>query len=336
MTPGVPAAVCVAFAADNNVAKGLAAAMRSTADRLREGGRAGRFFVVDCGVSSAAKRAIERSLRDTTSTVTWLGAGRGGDLLRSLSSRSSRPYPASAYARLLLPALLPNDVHRVLYLDADIVVRRDPSPLWDEPMDGDVLFAVADLPHDNGNAARIARVVDQGDYPYRESSAYFQSGVLLMDIEAFRREGIADRAIRFLARYPGMQFPDQDALNALLVDRTRLIDPRWNQMAAAYAYDVARADESPFDAETLRHLQRDPFIVHYSGRPKPWEPGCRHPLRDEWTAALDRTVWTGWRPNAVNGAAARVPRIPRVLRKRVQTALARLRPAPAAGEGATS
>lgn len=318
MLGGVDDRVHVGFAADNNVAKGLAAAMRSTADRLAEAGRAGSFAVVDCGVAGSAKSAIERSLIGTPADVRWLPAGRHGALLRSLSSRSSRPYPASAYARLLLPGLLPDDVHRIIYLDADVVVRHDPTFLWDEPMGDDVLFAVADLPHDNGNAQRIARTVDQTRYPYSAAHTYFQSGVLVMDIARMRRERIAERAFAFLAEYPTMQFPDQDALNALLADATRLIDPRWNQMAAVYRYEPEHAADGPFDAATLRTLQSDPFVVHYSGRPKPWERDCRHPLLDDWNRAIDRTAWRGWRPNALNATFARARRMPRMLSKRVR------------------
>ena len=310
--------IAVAFAADNIVAKGLAAAARSAADRIEEAGRQAEFYVVDCGLSRRSKKRIELSLESTSATISWLSADRrnGGTLLRQLSTRSTRPYPPSAYARLLLPGLLPGHVDRVVYLDADVVVHDDPSWLWDEPMGDDVLFAVADLPHDNGNAGRIARTVDQIRYPYAPSTVYFQSGVLVIDIAKFRQEDLAAKAFEFLATYPQMQFPDQDALNVLLATRTRLVDPRWNQMAAVYRYDSDNRD-GPFDPTTLLRLQTEPFIIHYSGRPKPWEPECQHPLLHEWFAAIDRTVWNGWRPNRLNGVLDRLPRAPRVVQKRL-------------------
>lgn len=322
MTVDVDAPVCVAFAADGIMAKGLAAAARSVADRLAERGREGRLFVVDCGVPRRARQRIERSLWGTTSTITWLPVrGAAAALLRTLSTRSTRPYPPAAYARLLLPALLPADVERVMYLDADMIARHDVLPLWNEPMGDDVLFAVRDLPLANGNAARIARTVDQELYPYAADSVYFQSGLLVLDIRAFREEHIAERAFELLAAYPMMQFPDQDALNALLTRRSRLVDPRWNQMTAVYSYPDWDLEESPFAPEVLAELQDDPLIVHYSGRPKPWELGCQHPLVEDWFASLDRTHWHGWRPTRVNSLVARVPRVARTLRKKIVRAL---------------
>lgn len=317
--------VCVAFAADNIVSKGLAAATRSVADRLAEQGRPATIFVVDCGLSRRTRRAVSRSLRGTTASVAWLPVtGAASDLLLKLSVRSTRPYPASAYARLLLPALLPPEVTRVIYFDADMIARHDLLPLWEADMGSDVLFAVRDLPLENGNARRIARTVDQARFPYPAESVYFQSGLLVIDVKSFRAERLAEQAIDFLGEYPSMHFPDQDALNALATTRTRLIDPRWNQMSAVYRYPDKAKEPSPFDADTLRELQDDPFIVHYSGRPKPWELFCDHPLVGDWYAALDRTEWKGWRPSRLNAAVSRAFRASRVLRKRIYRGLRRL------------
>lgn len=318
MHEGNTSNVHVAFAADNVVARGLAAAIQSVDASLADAGRTGSVYVVDCGLSARSRRLITRSADPARTRVMYLRVhGQASGLLRSLSSGSSRPYPPSAYARLLLPALLPTDVEKVIYLDSDTIVRADLGALWDSDMGEDVLLAVEDLPRDNGNAERIARSVDQREFAYDAHSAYFQSGVLVIDIAAFRREDLASAAFAFLKRYPSMQFPDQDALNALLARRTRLIDPRWNQMVAIYRY--SDAESSPFDPQMFAGLRDDPFIVHYSGRPKPWEPGCAHPFLAEWNAALDRTPWRGWRPTSWNGLIGRIPRIPRVAARRVRT-----------------
>jgi len=332
--------VHIAFAADNVVSKGLAAAVRSVDESLARAGRTGSVHVVDCGLNARSRRRITHSADPTRTTVNWLTVrAEAQDLVRSLAAGSTRPYPPSAYARLLLPALLPRVVDKVVYLDADTIVRGDIASLWDEDMGEQPLFAVRDLPLENGNAARIARTVDQARYPYDPAGVYFQSGVLVMDIGAFRRERLAESAFAFLREYPAMQFPDQDALNALLAPRTRMMDPRWNQMVAVYRYADAAA--SPFDEEQFQQLRDDPFVVHYSGRPKPWEPGCEHPWLADWFALLDRTPWAGWRPTPLNGLLERLPRIPRVAQRRIRNVLRSLKtqdppPAPQASTEAAA
>ena len=43
----------------------------------------------------------------------------------------TKQYPQEMYYRLLAPHLLPQDLHRVLYLDPDILVINSLTPLWE-------------------------------------------------------------------------------------------------------------------------------------------------------------------------------------------------------------
>lgn len=52
-----------------------------------------------------------------------------------------RDISAGTYLRLALPGLLP-EVDRILYMDADVLVRESLAPLWKTPVDGMALAAV--------------------------------------------------------------------------------------------------------------------------------------------------------------------------------------------------
>lgn len=54
----------------------------------------------------------------------------------------SRQYPREMYYRLLAPFLLPRRLHRILYLDPDILVINPLRPLWETDLKGN-LFAAA-------------------------------------------------------------------------------------------------------------------------------------------------------------------------------------------------
>ncbi len=54
----------------------------------------------------------------------------------------SRQYPKEMYYRLLAAQFLPMDLHRIIYLDPDILVINPLRPLWDMNMEGN-LFAAA-------------------------------------------------------------------------------------------------------------------------------------------------------------------------------------------------
>ena len=54
----------------------------------------------------------------------------------------TRQYPQEMYYRLLAPHILPDSLHRILYLDPDTLVINPLDPLWETDMQGN-LFAAA-------------------------------------------------------------------------------------------------------------------------------------------------------------------------------------------------
>ena len=110
----------VALAADENFAMPLAVTVRSALERLSPE-RTLRIYVMDAGLTDATKERLERSWADGRYEVTWV----------SVDSSALGGAPISghvnlvSYYRILMPRVLPADVDRVIYLDADLVIRAD-------------------------------------------------------------------------------------------------------------------------------------------------------------------------------------------------------------------
>lgn len=125
---------------------------------------------------------------------------------KGLSSRFS---PAALY-RLLAMRVLPQDVRKLIYLDSDIIVNCDIQELWLEEVG------------ENGLAAVPESVVTYGHMVDKDickegvvsQEAYFNSGVLLLDMEAYRQHaGLLEQGLAFLAEHPTYDCFDQDILN---------------------------------------------------------------------------------------------------------------------------
>lgn len=182
--------------------------------------------------------------------------------------RSKYVHPIS-YARLLLPRLL--EAPRAIYLDADIVVRKDLTPLWQHELAGAWLAAVPD-----GNPSMPWQALGLASL-----EQYVNSGVLLLDLAAWRREGVVEACERFLATAPHLvQFMDQDVINAVARGHVAHLPLGWNCM-----------DHVP----AARRL-RDPAVVHYAGKVKPWHYRCEHPWRRLYAQHLARTPWRDYVP----------------------------------------
>ena len=124
--------------------------------------------------------------------------------------------------RLLAPMLLPQDVKRLIYLDADTIVNMDIGLLWQEPIGVGGLAAVREadlLRHYGYKAAEDARPTDIVSRRMKDRgvdlSTYFNAGVLLFDLECLRGRGnLLLEGFKVLADYPEeSEFYDQSILN---------------------------------------------------------------------------------------------------------------------------
>jgi lipopolysaccharide biosynthesis glycosyltransferase len=170
-----------------------------------------------------------------------------------------RTFPPEAAAPLLLPEVLPPDLDKVLFLDADLLVLDDVSPLWTIPLEGRALGAVVDPAIPHCRSPRGVKGWRERQIP--SSSPYFNAGVLLVDLEAWRRRHVAERSIEYIREVGHrVDYLHQEALNATVWDDWLPIDARWNVAATAGRW----FDPTPDDAVT------SPAMVHFAGRMKPW------------------------------------------------------------------
>ena len=122
----------------------------------------------------------------------------------------------AACYRLVLPKLL-GDVDRCLYIDADTLVVGDLLPLWEMDMEGLYLAGVLD------DIAPV-RAQTVGDH-VPGIQTYVNSGVLFMNLELMRADGVQDR---LLARVADYMVVDQDLLNVECYGHIRLLPPGYN------------------------------------------------------------------------------------------------------------
>lgn len=306
MTSATNRDVVVASCADERYAMPLAVTIRSTLDHLGPNRRL-KLFVLDGGLTAESKARLLSSWTDPRLTVEWLRPNV--ELLGDLPV--SEHMTSATYLRLLIPKLLPDDVHRLIYLDSDLLIRRDLGDLWDEPQGKHAVLAVQDLAAPCLDAVNYLPHFDRcrnylaANTPvpnFRElglpaDGLYFNGGLLVIDLAQWRREHYAERMLECLREHrQHVLWCDQYALNVVFAGKWRSIDRRWNQGAHIFQYPSWR--ESPFDRETFRDLRANPWIVHFCSPSKPWHYFCRHPFRRTFRQCVKHTAWRGWQPEA--------------------------------------
>jgi lipopolysaccharide biosynthesis glycosyltransferase len=128
-----------------------------------------------------------------------------------------------SWYRIFLPELVP-DVGRFLYLDVDLLVLDAVTPLRDVDVSDAYLAAVTNV----FEPSQIGRAAELG---LSGPDAYFNAGVLLMNVEAMRRDGCTAELLRYARENPHqVLWRDQDALNVVLGEGRVHLAPRWNCM----------------------------------------------------------------------------------------------------------
>lgn len=179
----------------------------------------------------------------------------------------TRTYPKEMYYRLLAPHLLPGHVHRILYLDPDTLVINPLRPLWDMDLNGNLFAAAA-----HTGKTELANSINQ--LRLGTDHNYFNSGVLLMDLDSGRREIIPEDIFRFVREHgKELLLPDQDILNCLYGNRIlELDDAVWNYDARNYNNYLIRSSGTC----TMDWVMSTTSILHFCGKSKPWHSGYIH------------------------------------------------------------
>ncbi|ONK15803.1 glycosyltransferase family 8 protein [Streptomyces sp. MP131-18] len=214
-------------------------------------------WVCHSGISPAERALYEAAIKLKRGAAELRMTPLPGEVIR-LPVQSDY-ITSETFGRLALARLLPADVTRVVYLDADLLILGDLSELSRHDLAGATLAAVREASDPfcwslNG----LEHVFDLGLDP---AAPYFNAGILVMDLPAFRATGVEERCLAYLARHRPARM-DQDALNAVCRGRIGELPVKWNVEKYFFTSEERRL--------RYRALLAQARILHYVGHKKPW------------------------------------------------------------------
>lgn len=170
------------------------------------------------------------------------------------------------YYRIYASELLPKEIDRILWLDADIITIKSIEELYHTDLQGNSIAACV-------HRERFARCDAINDKAVKRlemysECRYFNSGVLLMDLKKIRKNFKKEAVTELIYQKESvLENPDQDILNLL------------------YCYDVLLLDESVYNYQVhydwdavneQQHVLNNVVILHFVGPAKPWKPDTMH------------------------------------------------------------
>jgi lipopolysaccharide biosynthesis glycosyltransferase len=278
--------VNVAIYTDSNYSVPATVMVRSLLENARAGIRI-RLFVLAVEIPEQVKRAMASSWPAQRLEVHWVDVDiRAYENIFAHIGYLSK----AAYVRLLLDRCLPPQLERVITLDCDGVMLGDIGELWQREHGAHCIMAVRD--------PCVSRLRDDlSDFvqalPDDKSSAYFNSGLMVVDLKAWREREISSRCLALAGRNAGRSlYADQSFLNVVLRDAWEPLPLRWNcnlRHLAIHAYPSMRDHVYPY--QQVLDALRAPGFCHFLSSHKPWHATAFHPHRDTYRTYLARTAW---------------------------------------------
>ena len=119
-----------------------------------------------------------------------------------------------------------------------------------------------------------------------EKEKYFNAGVLLINVDEWKRQHISEKTIQFLNDFPEkIKWVDQDALNAVLKDNWQKIPAKYN----VTFYDIPEY----LPKKEFENFLKDKVIIHYTTQNKPWLLTCVNRFRFLYYYYLDKSPQSG-------------------------------------------
>lgn len=253
--------ITLVLASDDNYAQHAAITIASAYEKCSVPQRL-KTYILDGGITQEKKDKMQETIEKYKGSIQFINI----DTARFANLYTSFQYTAAIYYRLDLPNILPLEIEKCLYVDCDLLFYDDIEKLWDTDLQGHPIGVIEDVGLMTSHKGLAEKQQHLG---LNYNSKYFNSGVIVMDLKQWRENNYGQSAIELAVNNDFISH-DQDVLNKLFLDNWAELDYRWNVIPPiTYLYPKILFSRIYRNKSII--ARKNPGILHYAGRYKPWE-----------------------------------------------------------------
>ena len=224
------------------------------------------FYILDGNIEQENKDKIEKLKEIKNFNLNFISIDE--NLFEVYKKIGTHSYISlSTYYRLKLASLLP-DVDNILYLDCDVIINSNLAELLEIDISEYYAAGVKDI-----------AVNSSGYVPKLEDgNLYFNAGVLYFNLDKIRKDNIESEFEKYtIENFDKIRVGDQEIINVVCQGKIKELSSTWNVQSSNF---VNRSDYT-----------KNPNIVHYVGRNKPWKFGSINYWKNLYFNVLEKTPW---------------------------------------------
>lgn len=269
--------------ADENYAQHAAVMLCSLLETNRD--KTFRVFLMTFQMQERTKRQLHEVVESRGSELTIIEDNYEGAGIETLKCDTGvKAWNPIMYLKLLIPKYVPQDIDRFLFLDVDIVVNHDISPLYNIELCSNIIAACEDYEFCGVHKSRLG---------FPEDELYVNSGVMVVDLKAWRSKLVEMPMFEFLQEWKDIIHDDQDAFALYCRGKIMLLPSnQWNATTFFFEHRPRILSKYLNEVEIVR---KEPYIIHFCEPIKPWFKECKHPYRKLYQKYLNMTPWKNYR-----------------------------------------
>ena len=268
VTPSQSEPLNIYSCSDDNYARHLGVLITSIKENM--GNESIVYWIISNNISDTNKNKLKQIESDKLK-INIVDFDKNIDYL-SVTIKKYSNINLSSYMRLFVSDYIPEDVMKILYLDADMICRGSLKELFDVRMDNCCISGVRDV--------IAAQCCHRLNVPH-----YINAGALLINLKLWRSIDAQTRILDYISANLGnkqkLLYHDQDALNCSLSEYIQYIDHKWNSLTGAGELEYK---------QVLMDQSKDGIILHLLG--KPWVKGEWNQFTGEYARYLAMSPWS--------------------------------------------
>ena len=174
------------------------------------------------------------------------------------------PASPTAIYKFSIPKIL-DKLDKVLYLDGDIIVKKDLCELYNCGLENNYIGAVKDT---IGLSKSLYRLF------MNQNAFYFNSGVLLMNLKKMRNDNVTEKLLEYRKKEYN-ELMDQDALNYVLRGKVKELSFLYNMQTLVSKKtnlkNLKKYYELTNEIKNFDDIINNAVVVHFAGTKKPWK-----------------------------------------------------------------
>jgi len=215
-----------------------------------------KVFIIDGGISKENKERISKIMKNYKNIQFKKINIKKYEKLNKIGI-----WGWTAYYRLEIMKMFPKE--KVIYLDCDMIVKSDLSELFRINLNGKTIGAVKDY---------YISLIKKEDY--------FNSGIMLIDCKKWAEKGYSKKFFEwYFKNKEKVSYPDQDTLNGILKGDWKELPLEWNRQRILLEYSSKKFG---INKKIYNNLKKNPKVIHYTGRVKPWHRRYIFPDKKEY------------------------------------------------------